>query len=178
MAHRVLKKYDGKKYHWLITAVETIVILFVAFLLLQLVFGVSFVKGKSMYPTLKNDELAFYTRIVPKYEAGDILSVKMPSGQYFVKRVIAVGGDVVDIKEGNVYVNGKKLKETYLNENYTKKKIGGIEFPYTVEKGKIFVLGDNREVSEDSRDFGAVIRKQIKGKVLFYYGDGEIHRFK
>lgn len=176
MAHRMLKKYDGKKHQWLITVVETIVILFIAFLLLQLVFGVSLVKGKSMNPTLKDGELAFYTRIVPRHKAGDILSVKMPSGQYFVKRVIAVGGDVVDIKEGNVYVNGEKLEEPYLYEDYTKKKIGGVQFPYTVEEGKVFVLGDNREVSEDSRQFGAVIGKQIKGKILFYYGNGKLHR--
>ena len=96
--------------------------------------------------------------------------MRMPSGQYYVKRVIATGGDVVDIREGSVYVNDEKLEEPYLSKEIdTSKKIGGVTFPYKVDTGKVFVLGDNREVSEDSREFGAVIRKQVKGKILFYF---------
>lgn len=164
------RKYDGKKHQWLLTAVNLVVIIIIAFFLVHFVFGVSLVKGKSMYPSLQNNDLVFYTRIIPGYKQGDIISVRMPSGQYYVKRVIATGGDVVDIRDGAVYVNDEKIDESYLSDDVdTYRKIGGVTFPYQVEDGKVFVLGDNREVSEDSREFGAVIRKQVKGKILFYF---------
>ena len=95
--------------------------------------------------------------------------MRMPSGEYYVKRVIAVGGDTVDIRKGKLYVNDEEMDEPYVNGE-TERKVGGVEFPYTVEDGKVFVMGDNREESMDSRDFGAVIRKQIKGKVWLYIG--------
>lgn len=122
-----------------------------------------------MFPTLHNNEIALYTRIIPTFERGDILSVRMPSGDYYVKRVIAVGGDTVDIKRNHLYVNGKLMDESYVYGD-TKTKIGGVDFPYVVEDEKVFVMGDNREGSKDSRDFGAVTRGQIKGKVWFYIG--------
>lgn len=169
MPKRVLKKYDGKKQGWLHNIIELVIIFLAAFILFHFIVGISFVKGVSMYPTLHNNELAFYTRIVPQFERGDILSVKMPSGEYYVKRVLAVGGDTVDIKNGKLYVNGEEADEPYVIGE-TKKKSGGVEFPYTVEEGKVFVMGDNREESKDSRDFGAVIRKQIRGKIWIYIG--------
>ncbi len=169
MSKRLLGKYDGKKQKWLHDIIEIIIIFLVVFILFHFIIGISFVKGKSMYPTLHNNEIAFYTRIIPRFEQGDVLSVRMPSGEYYVKRVVAVGGDTVDIKQGKLYVNGEKMDEHYVNGE-TEKKVGGVEFPYTVEEGKVFVMGDNREESMDSRDFGAVIRKQIKGKVWLYIG--------
>ena len=169
MSKRLLGKYDGKKQKWLHDIIEIIIIFLVVFILFHFIIGVSFVKGKSMYPTLHNNEIAFYTRIIPRFEQGNVLSVRMPSGEYYVKRVVAVGGDTVDIKQGKLYVNGEKMDEHYVNGE-TEKKVGGVEFPYTVEEGKVFVMGDNREESMDSRDFGAVIRKQIKGKVWLYIG--------
>lgn len=169
MPKRILKKYDGKKQGWLHGIIELIIIFLAAFILFHFIIGISFVKGVSMYPTLHNNELAFYTRIVPGFERGDILSVKMPSGEYYVKRVAAVGGDTVDIQDGKLYVNGEEADEPYVIGE-TMKKPGGVEFPYTVEEGKVFVMGDNREDSMDSRDFGAVIRKQIRGKIWIYIG--------
>ena len=143
MSKRILGKYDGKKQKWLHDIIEIIIIFLVVFILFNFIIGISFVKGKSMYPTLHNNEIAFYTRIIPHFERGDVLSVRMPSGDYYVKRVIAVGGDTVDIRQGKLYVNGEEMEEPYIN-GATEKKIGGVEFPYTVEDGKIFVMGDNR----------------------------------
>lgn len=169
MSKRFLSKYDGKKRKWLHDTIEIILIFLVVFIVFQFVVGISFVKGKSMFPTLHNNEIAFYTRIVPHFKEGDILSVKMPSGDYYVKRVVATEGDIVDIKNGKFYVNEKMLEESYVYGK-TEAKVGGVDFPYTVEDGKVFVMGDNREESMDSRDFGAVIRKQIKGKIWLYVG--------
>lgn len=78
-----------------------------------------------------------------------------------VKRVIGVPGDDIDLKDGYVYVNGEKLNETYTQGTTVKQ---GINFPLKVSDGKLFVLGDNREVSIDSRSFGLIDKKQVEGK--------------
>ena len=82
MSKRILGKYDGKKQKWLHDIIEIIIIFLVVFILFNFIIGISFVKGKSMYPTLHNNEIAFYTRIIPHFERGDVLSVRMPSGDY------------------------------------------------------------------------------------------------
>ncbi len=84
--------------------------------------------------------------------------------QRYVKRVIGIEGDIIDIKNGCVYVNGKKLKEPYA-KGVT--DTNGMESPVTVGKNELFVLGDNREVSEDSRLIGMVKLQQVEGKVVF-----------
>lgn len=163
---RILHKYDDRKQHWLRTFVGLAILFVVALAVFRFVAGISVVKGDSMMPTLKNGEVTAYVRIVPSYTKGDIVSVRMPSGEYYVKRVIAVGGDVVDIRDGKVYVNDKELDEPYV-QGITEVPENGITVPYTVEQGKLFVAGDNRENSVDSRTFGAVLVKEVQGKLLF-----------
>lgn len=81
-----------------------------------------------------------------------------------VKRVIGIPGDEIDIKDGYVYLNGSILEELYVKgETYSRDK----EFPIKVEEDTVFVLGDNREVSNDSRNFGLVKINQIEGKAVF-----------
>ena len=81
-----------------------------------------------------------------------------------VKRVIGIPGDEIDIKDGYVYLNGSILEELYVKgETYSRDK----EFPIKVEEDTVFVLGDNREVSKDSRNFGLVNINQIEGKAIF-----------
>lgn len=83
-----------------------------------------------------------------------------------VKRVIGIEGDVIDIKENLVYVNGKQIDEKYIKNDT---EVGDIEFPLTVGQDELFVLGDNRKVSMDSRDFGTISVKQVEGKVSFRF---------
>lgn len=163
---RVLHKYDDRKQRWLRTFVGLVILFIVALVVFRFVAGISVVKGNSMLPTLKDGELTAYVRIVPEYKRGDIVSVRMPSGEYYVKRILAVGGDVVDVKDGKVYVNGEELDEPYA-QGLTEIPDEGIKVPYTVEAGKVFVAGDNREDSVDSRTFGAVLKKEVQGKLLF-----------
>ena len=163
---RLLQKYDGKKQRWFRIFIGLIILFIAVVIIFRFVAGISFVKGDSMQPTLKNGELTAYIRIVPEYERGDIVSVRMPSGEYYVKRVIAVGGDVVDIKDGKLYINGEELDEPYV-QGITEIPSGGITVPYTVDEGKVFVLGDNRENSVDSRTFGAVLTGEVQGRLLF-----------
>jgi len=81
-----------------------------------------------------------------------------------VKRVIGIPGDEVNIKDGYVYINGEKLKEPYVKgETFS----GEINFPIKVPDNKLFVLGDNRPVSKDSRAFGLINSDQVEGKAIF-----------
>jgi len=81
-----------------------------------------------------------------------------------VKRVIGVPGDEIDIQDGSVFINGEKLEESYANGETLP---GNMELPITVEEDELFVIGDNREVSRDSRDFGPIDVKQVEGKAVF-----------
>lgn len=82
----------------------------------------------------------------------------------YVKRVIGVEGDEINISSGYIYINGEKLEELYIKgETYNR----DIEFPIVVGENEFFVLGDNREVSQDSRDFGLINVNQIEGKATF-----------
>lgn len=82
----------------------------------------------------------------------------------YVKRVIGVEGDVVDIKDGYVYINEEKLIESYANGLTYEREF---ELPYTVEENELFVLGDNRDYSSDSRAFGPISIDQVEGKAFF-----------
>lgn len=84
--------------------------------------------------------------------------------EMLVKRVIGIAGDVIDIKDGFVFVNGNKLIESYVEGSTYADKI---PLPVTVGEGQLFVLGDNREVSIDSRNFGLIEYKQLEGKAIF-----------
>lgn len=81
-----------------------------------------------------------------------------------VKRVIGIEGDEIDIKDGYVFLNGQKLDEPYIKGETVSEDL---KFPIKVSKNKLFVLGDNRVVSKDSRKFGLIDYKQIEGKAVF-----------
>ena len=87
------------------------------------------------------------------------------SQSYYIKRVIGVFGDTVEIKSGKVYVNGHQLEENYLSPG----TITNGSISLKVPEGKVFVLGDNRELSEDSRDprLGPIPVKSIKGHAVY-----------
>lgn len=99
------------------------------------------------------EKLPFLKRLVPELNEID-----------YIKRVIGLPGEQVDIKDGYVYIDGKKLDEHYA---IGKTQPRSMLFPVTVPENKVFVLGDNREVSSDSRQFGFVNYKKIKGKAVF-----------
>lgn len=124
------------------------------------------ITGNSMNPTLESEEVVFLYQ-TKKIETGDIVGFYY-GGRVLLKRAIASAGDQIEIDEdGNVYVNGNLRNEPYLIE----KNLGkcDLEFPYQVPEGMIFVLGDNRAVSLDSRtrSIGCVEENQIVGKVVF-----------
>ena len=83
-----------------------------------------------------------------------------------VKRVVGIPGDEVDIQGGSVLINGDELTETYTKGETFERDL---KFPVKVPDGKYFVLGDNREISKDSRTFGFIDRSQVNGKVVFRF---------
>ena len=129
------------------------------------------VEGTSMLPGLQDQERIFINKFVYKLEPierGDIVVFHYPfdPSKSYIKRVIGISGDRVRIVEGQVYVNGRPVKEAYVPGEY---------FDYrsmsetTVPPHSYFVLGDHRSLSNDSRDFGAVEEHYIYGKAVFVY---------
>ncbi|MBU5437824.1 signal peptidase I [Tissierella sp. MSJ-40] len=86
------------------------------------------------------------------------------SRNHLLKRIVGVPGDLIDIKDGYVYLNGEIIKEFYIKGETSPRDM---KFPITVPDNKVFVLGDNREVSLDSRELGFIDYNQIEGKVVF-----------
>lgn len=142
------------------------------FLIIRYVLMIGEVEGDSMLPTLRDGERHLVNRIIYRIrdpQPGDIVEITMPgTGDYSVKRIIAVPGDVVQIKEGHAFVNGRVSQEPYLPKGMsTDGKSLGVK-AYKVSDDAYFVLGDNRPVSVDSRTFGAVRRDRLVGRLWLW----------
>lgn len=144
-----------------------IVVAAIAILVAMLFLPVLRIYGESMNSTLHSGELVVSVKGA-KFKTGDVIAFYY-NNNVLVKRVIANSGDWVDMDlEGNVYVNQQLIDEPYLEGN---KAFGepDIDFPYQVPDERIFVLGDNRAVSIDSRylSVGCVTSEQVVGKIVF-----------
>lgn len=166
---RVLEKYNAYKLGWLHDSIHFIVLIVSLFVLFRFVIGFSVVGGDSMKPALTDGTIVVYLRPVRNYRQGDVVSMRVPSGEYYVKRVAAVGGDTVSLQDGHLYVNGMITDEPWAHGE-TLPETGAVIYPYYVREGNVFVLGDNRTVSMDSRAFGEVNKRQIKGRILLQIG--------
>lgn len=157
-------------------------LLIAIFLLFLLVFRVIVVSQDSMFSTLWDGDYLLLLNNVFYHEPeqGDIVVISKKTfddGRPIIKRVIATEGQMVDIdfENGIVYVDGEALQEDYINNLTTNDE--GMAFPLTVEENCIFVLGDNRGVSLDSRSpqIGQIDRREILGKALFLMIPGTHH---
>ena len=147
------------------TISSLIVVAAIAVLVSMLFLPVLRVTGTSMTPTLQNDELVV-CRKRGTFQSGDIIAFYF-NNKILLKRVIGVAGDIIDIDDsGTVYVNGEALEEPYLDE----KALGecDIELPYQVPDERVFVMGDHRSTSVDSRStaVGCVAEEAVVGKVI------------
>ena len=166
------KQTEGRgAYEWVQALVCSVLVVVLVFTFCIRLIGVD---GHSMVPTLQDgDRLLVTTSLLSgEYKYGDIVIIQkgaFAGGEPIVKRVIATGGQTVDIdfETGAVYVDGALLEEDYINELTFVEE--GTEFPLTVPEGSIFVMGDNRNHSSDSRDasLGTVDTRYVIGRAVF-----------
>ena len=155
-------------YDWIQSLISALLICVLVFVFVARIMDVH---GTSMFPTLNNGDKVLVSDLFYEPQRGDIVVFKKDSyddNKALVKRVVAVAGDVVniDFEKGVVYVNGEALEEDYIDVLTTTK----IDFigPQTVPDNCLFVMGDNRNASTDSRDkrIGMVDKRLVIGKVL------------
>lgn len=140
------------------------VIGFVAMVFLFL-FGMFQAPDESMDPALREGDLVVYYRLQKDYVAGDVIVVD-DGGALELRRVVAVAGDVVDFSEDGLIVNGYRQSEDRIYTD-TEPFTEGISYPVTVGEGQVFVMGDNRPQSKDSRLYGPVdIETGTEGEVM------------
>ncbi|WP_068782775.1 signal peptidase I [Paenibacillus phocaensis] len=155
---------------------KTIVIAFAIMLLLNVfVFNLSLVKGQSMEPTLEEQERLFVDKLVYRLghpKRGEVVVLKDPSVDadrkpYLVKRVVAVPGDTVEVRSGELLVNGIPQNEPYTDSRIEDGNMAEVQ----LGAGDYFVMGDNRHAgrSKDSRYFGSVKEKWIVGRAEFVF---------
>ena len=133
------------------------------------------VSGASMYPTLHNRDRMVLSKIGDIHRF-DVVILKAPDENVeYIKRVIGMPGDTIEMKSGVLYINGKKVDQPFINNEALAKQTVFID-DFTLEsltgeskvpEGKYFVLGDNRGVSKDSRMIGFIDRSAIEGKAVF-----------
>jgi signal peptidase I len=146
--------------------VKMILILSICYIVFTYCFGVLRMHGISMVPSISDGDLVIFYRLDKSFYTGDIIVFKTNENKTRVLRIVATEGQTVDINgSGELMINNHVEEE----QSYFKTeevKDSSIKFPYVVEQGKLFVIGDYRVDSQDSRIFGAIDKKDVKGKVL------------
>lgn len=150
---------------------DLILSLLLAFIVIVFFYQPVQVEGTSMMPELYNHERIFINKFVYRFEPihrFDIVVFHFPldPSKSFIKRVVGLPGERVGIEGGRVYIDGKPLPESFIPPSYVDHDTFG---PILVPSNQYFVLGDHRDDSNDSREWGCVDRKYIYGKAVFVY---------
>lgn len=152
-----------EEFLWLIAKIFMIALFLV--IIFTFLFGIKVINDDMMYPGLRNGDLVIYYRTQKNYVQGDVVTV-VKDGKTEFRRVIAIEGDTVDINHTNgLEVNGYPQQEKLIEGN-TYPVVDGTEFPVTVGPKQVFILGDNREYSIDSRTYGCVDKADTHGRVI------------
>jgi signal peptidase I len=166
----------------LIEAVETVVLTAIIFFVLQTFVAQPFqVEQVSMRDTIEPQQYVLVDKLTPRfdgYHRGDIIvftppdNTELGGGKPYIKRIVGVGGDEVSLKNGKVYVNGTQLDEPYLYAENNKPQpttAHGDATSWEVPQGDLFVMGDHRQQSQDSRDFGPITVSSVLGRAWLRY---------
>ncbi len=151
---------------------ETFVLIVVMYSLVNLLTARFVVEGSSMFPTFETGQYIIVSRLnylLNEPQRGDIVVFHFPNGPQddYIKRLIGLPGDVVEIRETLVYVNGDQLQENYINEPCSPNMCR--DGRWELAENQYFLMGDNRNHSSDSRSFGAVDRQFIVGEAVLRY---------
>ncbi|MDU0811653.1 signal peptidase I [Bacillus siamensis] len=182
------KEKTSKKSAVLDWAKAIIIAVVLATIIKNFLFAPYLVDGRSMEPTLHDRERIFVNmtvKYISDFKRGQIV-VLNGENEHYVKRIIGLPGDTVEMKNDQLYINGKKVSEPYLAANKKKAKQGGFDRltedfgPVKVPDDKYFVMGDNRRESMDSRNgLGLFTKKQIAGTSKFvFFPFNEIRKTK
>ncbi|MFA1818737.1 signal peptidase I [Virgibacillus oceani] len=157
-----------KKNEWLEWTKAIIIALLIAFFIRSFIFATSIVEGVSMEPTLEDGERVIFNKIVyiiDEPERGDIVIIERPMINY-VKRIIGLPGETIEVNDGNLYINNEKYDQTFITDE-TKRNTGSLG-PIEIPEGSYFVMGDNRAISKDSRNgLGFIEEDSIIGRSEF-----------
>jgi signal peptidase I len=167
----------GAPFSWraILEIVQALALAVVISVVLNLfVVQVTEVRQRSMELTLEQNDRVLVSKVDYRLGApqrGDIIVFNPPTDSTipYVKRVIAVGGETIDLRDGQVYVNGKLIAYAETRGQRTTPQAATVAYPFTVPEGQVFVLGDNRQSSSDSRTFGSVPVGNIIGKVILRF---------
>ena len=148
--------------------IETALLTAIIFLLVNTATGRFRIEGQSMEPNLHDGEYVIVDKVsyaLHAPERGDVIVLlKSNNERDLIKRIIGLPGDTIEVRNGQVYINGTVINEPYLNQP-TNEPLPARQ----VEPGRYFVMGDNRNNSSDSRSFGSIARSEIVGRAWFVY---------
>jgi signal peptidase I len=161
----------------ILEALQPIVMAFAIFMMVYLfLFQPHKVDGSSMYPNFHNKEFILTDKISYRGkdpQRGDVIVFHAPPpfDSDFIKRIVGLPGEIIEVKGGVVFINGSKLDESYLPDSFTTSEKSFLRdgVPYPIPTDYYMVFGDNRNYSSDSREWGPVSKKAIVGKAWIRY---------
>ncbi|MGM8366251.1 signal peptidase I [Virgibacillus sp. W0181] len=169
-----------EKKEWIEWVKAIVIALLLAFFLRSFVFATSIVEGDSMDPALEDGEKVIFNKfvyIISEPERGDIVIINRPHKNY-VKRVVALPGETVEMKNHTLYINGVEHDQSFLNDSA--RMLTGNFGPIEVPEESYYVMGDNRAISKDSRNgLGFIGREEIIGRsefIIYPFNEWELTR--
>ncbi|WP_425464016.1 signal peptidase I [Oceanobacillus piezotolerans] len=154
-----------KKNEWWEWIKAIVIAIGIALFLRTFIFATSIVEGESMNPTLQDGERVIFNKLVylvDEPERGDIVIIQRPHKNY-VKRVIGLPGETIEIRAGELYINNERYTQEFLSKESMLRT--GNYGPETIPENHYFVMGDNRAISKDSRNgLGLILENEIIGK--------------
>lgn len=166
-----------KKSKIILNSIKIIFVFFITGFIIQgFVFHSSIVQGESMLPIMEEGDRVIFNKAAYLFEdpeRGDIVIIQRPIKNY-VKRIVALPGETIEVKDNTLFINGKKHQQSYLPENEIKKTK---DFEaVTIPQNSYFVMGDNRLISKDSRNgLGFIEKNEIIGKLEVIFA--QLHEF-